>query len=175
MVEFKKFTLVASLCVAALLTGCANTADTLGPNVYDATQVNTIQEAKTVKIISVIPAKVAVDNTQNKRAAQAFGGVLGAVGGAVLGYNVGSGGSAAATTAGGIGGAAAGAAAGSFVNDKKIVEGVTITYSERNKIYISTQTGRMCEYKPGTALVVMTKANETRIQPNAVCPDTNKK
>ncbi len=80
------------------------------PMFYQTDQLNTKQETKTVNIISILPAKVAVDNSQNKRNAQAFGALIGAVAGGVVGHNVGSG-SNSGTTAGAVGGGAVGAAA----------------------------------------------------------------
>lgn len=173
----KKYVASMSLVVAVLISGCTTTADTLGANVYDATQLNQQQDAQTVEILHVSPAKVAVDNTENKRIAQAAGGILGAVAGAVIGYNVGSGGSTAGTTAGGVAGGVGGAVAGSMVSDKKIVEGVTIAYrlGAKSKVKTSTQAGRLCEFQTGTALMITTTQNETRIQPNAVCPEKNDK
>lgn len=119
--------------------GCKATGNEYAANVYGTNQVNQKQEAKTVKIIAVMEAKIAVDNTENKKNAQTFGTVLGA-------------------------------AAGTMVDDKVLVDGVTLTYSEDDKIYTSSQLGRQCQFQPGVALIVSTKANETRIQPNAVCP-----
>lgn len=125
---------------------------------------------KTVNIISILPAKVAVDNAQNKRNAQAFGALIGAVAGGVIGHNVGSG-SNSGTTAGAVGGGAVGAAAGSMVNDKTLVEGVSLTYKEGTKVYTSTQVGKECQFTTGLAVVITTTYNETRIQPNTKCPE----
>lgn len=162
----KKQLLLGGLTVSLLLTGCAVDSESLGADVYDTTQLNTKQEAKTVKIISVLPAKVAVDNRKNKEIAQAAGSILGAVTGAIVGYQH----NGAAAAAGGIAGGTVGAVAGTMVKDKVIVEGVSLTYKQGTKIYTSTQAGRKCQFKPGVALVIKTKTNETRIQPNAECP-----
>lgn len=139
-----------------VLAGCANvSSEDLGADVYDTTQLNTKQETKTVTILSVLPAKVLVDNKENKQMAQAAGAILGGLTGAVLGYqhsNL----------------AAAAAIAGSMVKVK--VEGVSLTYKQGTKVYTSTQAGRKCQFKPGLAVVITTKANETRIQPNSECP-----
>ena len=144
-------------------------ADQYAADVYDAGQLNAKQETKTVNIISVLPAKVAVDNTANKQAAQTFGAILGAVVGGVAGHNVGSG-SGLGTTAGAVGGGAVGAAAGTLVKDKSIVEGVSLTYKEGTKVFTSTQVGKPCQFTTGLAVVISTKNNETRIQPNTTCP-----
>lgn len=116
-----------------------------------------------------MPAKVAVDNTANKQAAQTFGAILGAVVGGVAGHNVGSG-SGLCTTAGAVGGGAVGAAVGTLVKDKSIVEGVSLTYKEGTKVFTSTQVGKPCQFTTGLAVVISTKNNETRIQPNTTCP-----
>jgi len=162
---------IAILALAfTVLTGCQASGERYAASVYDTAQVNQKQEAKTVQIISVMPAKVAVDNTENKKNAQTFGTILGAVAGGVAGYSAGSGSSSKGALAGAVGGGALGAAAGTLVDDKTLVEGVTLSYSEDNKVYTSTQVGKQCEFQPGLALVVTTQANETRIQPNATCP-----
>lgn len=163
----------AAALLALLLGGCQSTGSEYEANAYTVTQVNQKQEAKTVKIISVMPAKVAVDNTKAKKSASTLGTLLGAVAGAAVGYNVGSGQSAAGTVAGGVAGGALGNAAAGMVDDKIMVEGVTLAYSENNKVYTSTQVGRNCEFQPGIALMVSTSADETRIQPNATCPKTD--
>ncbi len=167
--KFPKQYLLLSILAPLMLTGCQNNADSYAANVYDTTQLNNKQETKTVNIISILPAKVAVDNTQNKQAAQTFGAVLGLVAGGVAGHNVGSR-SALGTTAGAVGGGALGAAAGSMVKDKVLVEGVSLTYKEGTKVFTSTQVGRTCEFTSGLAVVIATKDNETRIQPNTACP-----
>lgn len=163
--------LSAMVSATVILSGCQANADTYAADVYDPSQLNQRQETKTIQIISVLPAKVAVDNMEAKKAAQTFGAILGAVAGGVVGYNIGSGGSTASTVAGATGGGAAGAAAGQLVKDKAIVEGVSLTYKEGEKIYTSTQAGRACQFVPGVAVVITTQYNETRVQPNASCPE----
>lgn len=49
------------------LAGCQSNADDYAADVYQTGQLNAKQETKTVNIISVLPAKVAVDNTANKK------------------------------------------------------------------------------------------------------------
>ncbi|WP_329911582.1 hypothetical protein [Serratia quinivorans] len=167
----KKNSLVFSFAALAVLvlSGCQANADSYAADVYSTGQLNDKQETKTVNIISILPAKVAVDNTANKQTAQAFGAILGAVAGGVAGHNMGSR-SGLATTAGAVGGGAAGAAAGSLVKDKTLVEGVSLTYKDGTKLYTSTQVGRACQFTQGLAVVISTQTNETRIQPNATCP-----
>ncbi|MFM4649197.1 hypothetical protein [Aeromonas bivalvium] len=164
-------TLLCTLPLAMVLAGCQATGNKYAGNVYDTAQVNQKQEARTVKIISVMPAKVAVDNTEAKKAANTFGALLGAVAGGAIGYNSGSGKSAAGTAAGAVGGGVLGAATGQLVDDTVLVDGVTLAYSEDDKIFSSTQVGKQCEFQPGIALIVSTAENETRIQPNTACPE----
>lgn len=167
---FKKSFCAAAIVSSVLLAGCQSNADSYAADVYSTGQLNAKQETKTVSILSVLPAKVAVDNTANKQAAQTFGAVLGAVAGGVAGHNIKSG-STLNTVAGGVTGGALGAAAGSMVSDKTLVEGVSMSYKEGTKVYTSTQVGKACQFKPGLAVMISTKNNETRIQPNATCPD----
>lgn len=152
--------------LSMLLTACAVDSESLGADVYDSTQLNTRQEAKAINIISVLPAKVAISNRSNKELSQTAGALLGAVAGAVIGSQNGT----AGALAGGVAGATVGGASGSMVKDKVLIEGVSLTYREGSKIYTSTQAGKKCQFKPGSALMITTKANETRIQPNAECP-----
>lgn len=86
--------------------------------------------------------------------------------GAVVGYQY----NTAAAVGGGVAGATLGGVAGTMVKDKVVIEGVSLTYKQGTKIYTSTQAGKKCQFKPGIALLIKTKANETRIQPNAECP-----
>lgn len=166
----KKYALLISSLVSVLaLTGCQSNADSSAADVYETSNLNGKQETKTVNLISILPAKISVDNTENKKAAQTFGAILGAVAGGVAGHNVGTG-SALGTGAGAVGGGAVGAAAGSLVKDKVLVEGVSLTYKEGTKIYTSTQVGKACQFTTGLAVVISTKENETRIQPNTTCP-----
>ena len=157
--KFKKCLLPVAMLASFTLAGCQSNADDHAADVYQTDQLNTKQETKTVNIISILPAKVAVDNSQNKRNAQAFGALIGAVAGGVIGHNVGSG-SNSGTTAG-----------GSMVNDKTLVEGVSLTYKEGTKVYTSTQVGKECQFTTGLAVVITTTYNETRIQPNTKCPE----
>lgn len=158
-----------ALSSSLFLSGCMNNADQYAADVYNPTQLNQKQESKTVNIISILPAKVAVDNKENKEMAQTVGTILGTVAGAAGGYNLGHG-SKAGAVAGGAAGAATGAAAGSLVKDKVLVHGVSLTYKEGSKIYTSTQVGETCQFQPGIALVISMEQGETRIQPNAACP-----
>ncbi len=152
---------------AMTLSGCATTGEGLQANVYKAGQVNQVQEAKTVKILAVLPAKVEVDNSAAKRQAEVGGAILGALLGAAAGNRSSRPGTG---TVGAVGGAAAGAAAGSMVSDKVLVDGVSLTYVYNNRTLNSAQVGRACEYQPGVAVMISTSPTETRIQANATCP-----
>lgn len=163
--------LTAVVC-AAMITGCAATGDEYASNVYTADMVNTQQEVKTVKIIAVLPAKVQVSNAAAKRNAQIIGGVLGALAGAAAGHGINHSGG---TLAGGAAGGAIGVAGGSLVSDKVMVDGVSITYEQEKKTFNSAQVGKICQFLPGTAIMVTTMTSETRIQPNGVCPEKGAK
>ena len=151
------------------LSGCAATGENLKGNVYKAGQVNTAQNARTIKITAVLPAQIEVDNAEQKKQAMIIGGTLGALAGGLGG---GFGGLGTAGTVGTtVGGGAVGVAAGSMVSDKVLVEGVSIAYLENGKMFTSAQVGKLCEFRPNaTALIISTGPNETRIQPNAACP-----
>ncbi|MGL5013962.1 MAG: hypothetical protein ACRC6V_06685 [Bacteroidales bacterium] len=161
--------IILATAIAALMSGCAANTSHLKSNSFSGGQVNQQQEAKTVQIITVMPATINVDNSANKQGAMAFGSIIGAAGGALLGDKHGG---KATTVMGGAGGAALGGAAASVVvSDRTEVEGVTLAYQMDGKVFTSAQVGQMCEYQPGIALMIDTgKAKETRIQPNAVCP-----
>jgi hypothetical protein len=96
-----------------------------------------------------------------------LGAIAGGLGGSFGG--IGALGTAGTTIAGG----AVGAAAGSLVSDKVYVEAVTIAFVDNNRMLSSTQVGRMCEFKLGTAAVVSTSPVEVRVQPNSTCPVEN--
>lgn len=160
-----------ALTVVASLVGCQATGEQYQSDVFDASQVNTQQEAKTVKIITISPTKIKVSNEKNKKAAMMVGGVLGLLGGAALG----AGKNTDTAIVGGVAGGGAGALAGSMVSDTSLVPGVLIGYSENGKIFTSAQVGRPCDFEVGgVSLMVMTTSNETRIQPNATCPEPKK-
>ncbi len=160
--------LVMMIVVISVLNGCAATGANLQSNVYKAGQVNMAQAARSIKIITVLPAKIEVDNSQQKKQAQVGGAILGALAGGLGGGFGGIGG--LATTGTTVAGGAVGAAAGSLVSDKVLVEGVSITYSENGQMFSSAQVGKLCEFHPGTTIIISTAPNETRIQPNATCP-----
>ncbi|SFI39737.1 hypothetical protein [Nitrosomonas sp. Nm34] len=157
---------LASFCAALILSGCATKGEEYQANVFKAGQVNQAQEVKTIEIMMIQEAKIEVDNAEAKKQAQVIGGILGAVGGGV-GTSLATKNNGLATAGGVVGGSAAGAAVGSLVSDKALVAGVNLTYKDSSgKIMNSAQVGRLCEYKQGTAMVISSQANETRIQPN---------
>jgi outer membrane lipoprotein SlyB len=165
--------LAGIVLVAMGLSGCSSNGEQYAANTFQSGQVNTRQETKTVNILMVSTANVTIDNAKEKKAAQTFGAIIGAVGGAVLGHNVGSG-SNTNSAVGAVGGGAAGALAGSAVGATKTVKGVLITYVDGGKTFSSAEVGQPCEFTKGLAVMTSTGANETRIQPNATCPVTNK-
>lgn len=150
--------------------GCQTSGREYAADVYSTSAVNQRQEARTIQIIAVLPAQIAIDNTEKKRQAEIMGTLLGAVAGSVAGYNITGGSSGTGAVAGGVAGGVLGNAAGSLIDSKSLVSGVTVTYSENNKIYTSTQVGLPCQFQPGLALLISTSESETRVQPNAVCP-----
>jgi outer membrane lipoprotein SlyB len=158
-----RFVTISSL---AFFAGCTPPGADLQANVYQADQVNQQQAAKVITILSITPAKVSVSNEQAQKTAEVGGAVLGAVLGGVLGNNMGSNNGLVGGAVGGV----AGAAAGSLVSSQTLVDGVTLGYSEDGNLVTSTQVGELCQFQSGKALLVSTQANETRIQPNAVCP-----
>ena len=165
--------LIGLVCLSPVLAGCQATGENYRSDVYKAGQVNSVQSAKTINILAVMPAKVEVDNSKQKQSAQVFGALLGAVGGGVVGHSLGDQ-SATNTAIGAAGGAALGTAAGSLVEDSVLVDGVSITYELDMETFNSAQVGAVCEFVPGRAIMISTSATETRIQPNAVCPAPEK-
>ncbi len=161
--------LLSLIVSSIILTGCTTNGEQYQANVYKAGQVNSRQAAKTVKILAVLPAKIEVDNAEGKKNAQMIGGVLGALAGGIIG-NKNTHHSSSGTMTGVLAGGAVGAAGGSLVKDKVLVDGVSITYIEDGQTYNSAQVGKVCEFTPGTALVISSDGAETRIQPNATCP-----
>lgn len=155
---FKKSMAVTFFGLA--LAGCQGGANHKA-NVYTAAQLNQKVDTQLVKILAITPAQVQVDNSQNKKAATVFGAVLGGVVGAQN-----SGRHQGQST---VIGALAGGAMGSLVSNTQLVEGVQLSYQEKGKLVTSVQIGSLCEFKMGQAVSMVTKQNETRIQPNATC------
>lgn len=155
------------------LAGCQAPGDQYAANVYTAGQINSRQAAETVEILAVLPAKVQVDNTQNQKAAQVAGGVLGALAGGVAGSKIGRYHQTNTVLGAGAGGIA-GAAIGSLVPATTLVDGVSIAYRDNGKVFNSAEVGQLCQFTPGTAILVSTGPNVTRIQPNSTCPVAQK-
>ncbi|EFP94834.1 glycine zipper 2TM domain-containing protein [Vibrio caribbeanicus] len=184
----KKLLFALSGATAVILSGCAATGEDHRADTYTAEQVNTSIEAKTVNIIAILPAKVAVDNSENVKNAQVAGGLIGAITGGVLGNQSNS---EYGSEVGGIAGGVAGVAIGSTVENTTMIDGVQLTYRQEvieqvadvkdgkkvleyvkhDKTFISAQVGKSCEYKNGIALLVTTVKGNTRIQPNSTCPE----
>lgn len=152
------------LASTGLLAACVDPGATHKANVFKAGQVNQRQEVKTVTILLIKPVQVEVSNRRNQEIAQSIGAVFGAILGASIGDDINRGGQSAVI------GAAAGGEAGRLgQGSTKLVDGVQITYQEGNRVLQSAQVGLPCEFAPGAALVTVTQAEETRIQPNHTC------
>jgi outer membrane lipoprotein SlyB len=162
-----KSTIALAVIAAMTLSGCVTTGEGLQANVYKAGQVNQVQEAKVIRIMAILPAKIEVDNSEAKKQAQIGAAVFGAILGAALGNRSSN---ADGGAIGAVAGGAAGAAAGNMVGDKVLVDGVSLTYELRNRILTSTQVGKLCEFKIGASVMISTSPTETRIQPNDSCP-----
>lgn len=145
------------------ITGCAANQSS-DSNFYTADQANEQLESKLVTILLIMPAKLEVDNSANAETAKKAGAVGGALLGAFLGSQHGSAG------AGALIGGAGGAAGGSMVSDKKVVEGVSVTYQLEDEHFTSIQTGKVCQFKTGSTLLIIDTKGKSRIQPNATCP-----
>lgn len=171
MVTTSRLAVTLGLTSFLALGACVNPGEESRPDVYDQSQVNAIQRGRVVTIISVSPARVSVANSQNHGTSQLIGGLLGAALGAGLAAGPGGSGWGGGLAAGAGGGAAGALAGGAISQGKVIVKGVSIAYQDRagGEALLSTQVGKACEYKPGTAMLVTTGNNETRVQPNAQC------
>ena len=151
---------------ALVLAGCANDGSVYRSDVYTAYQVNQAQEVKVVRIISVMPARVAVGNASGREEGLQVGAILGALAGAAVGASVSN--SPDAVVAGTIAGGALGGLGGRAASGRSqnLVDGVQITFRMGDKIYNSAQVGRVCEFRVGDAVMISPSPHETRIQPN---------
>lgn len=151
------------------ISGCVTTAtgEKYRATSYRTTQVNQKQAATVIEIIAILPAQVEVDNSEAQQNRQIIGAILGAAGGAAIGNAVGG----RNTAAGGLLGGAAGAVVASTAENTILVEGVTLTFVQDSQTYSSTQVGRPCEFKPGRAIMISMRADETRVQPNNTCAE----
>lgn len=162
----KKTLLVGALSVSIVLSGCA-TGEQFRANSYTQNQVNQRQAADTVDVLSVMPARVQVDNREAKKGAQIAATIGLAIIGGLLGAH--SGNAGAGALAGGLGGAIGGGA----ISNTTMVDGVSIAYrTSAGQVFNSAQVGKLCEFKPGMAIVISAASNETRVQPNSTCPAT---
>ena len=167
--KINKRELVLSTVILFCLTisACTTTGDKYRASSYRSTQVNQKQAAEVIEIIAILPAQVEVDNTEAQKKRQILGAILGAAGGAAIGNAVGGNN----TAAGGLLGGAAGAVVASTTENTVLVEGVTLTFVQDSKTYSSSRVGRACEFKPGRAVMISMRADETRIQPNNSCAE----
>lgn len=162
----KNIALIASITALAL-AGCANDGTYYRSDTYYAQGVNQAQEVRTVEILAIGVARVAVPNDESRDNAAKIGTVLGAIAGTALGSHNNH--STSSRVLGGLAGAAVGNIAGNAVAGSKsttYVDGVQITFRYNNKLFNSAQVGQPCEYKLGPAIMVSTSPTETRIQPN---------
>lgn len=162
-----------SMALVVTLTGCATGAQYRADS-FSAAEVNTAKEVIPVTILAINPAKIQVDNTEGKKKAQIGGAVIAAL----LGGAIGSNRSIDHAISGAVTGAAVGAAAGTMVDDKILVDGVSLIFKEsgkNKKPLTSAQVGRLCEFQTGDAFMYRVNPTETRIQPNNVngCPKEN--
>lgn len=152
--------------LSAALAGCQATGDQYRSDVYSANQVNQAQNVQTVEIIAIQPARVSVNNQDDRQVAQLVGTALGGILGAVIGNQV-TGHRDSGTTIGAIAGAALGAGTSSAASpSQELVDGVQLTFRLNGRLFNSAQVGKMCEFKYGPAIMVSTNASSTRIQPN---------
>ena len=161
--------LAALLCGTALtLTGCVSDGNMYRSDVYQAGMVNQAQEVRTVEIIAINPAQVAVSNRESTNRGQLAGAILGAIAGAAITSHNSD--RTSSRVAGGVAGAALGGLAGDAIgggSNTRYVDGVQLVYRTANgKVFQSAQVGRLCEYRTGTAIMVSSEVGETRIQPN---------
>jgi hypothetical protein len=161
-ISINKFLLIT---VLSNLNGCAATEENLVSSA-DKLQVENTPPVKSIKIISVLPTKIEVDNSQaqfalgvSSAAARGIGGIYGGAG---------SLGTMGTTIEGG----SIGNSTGLAIPDKVLVDGVSISYSFNEKTFTTSQPGRTCEFQPGTTVLLANDndVNKTRIQPNASCP-----
>lgn len=160
-----KLAMTAALS-AVLLAGCATDGSMYRSDVYTTGQLNQMQEVKTVEIIAIQPARVAVGNTDTRSDVRNIGMILGAIAGAAIGNHNNH--STSSRVLGGLAGGAVGGIAGQSVggNRQELVNGVQLIYRMGDKMFNSTQVGQACEFKIGTAIVISQTPTETRIQPN---------
>lgn len=154
---------ILAVFLSVFITGCAVNQSS-DSNFYTADQANEQLESKLVTILLIMPAKLEVDNSQNAQTAKTAGAVGGALLGAFLGSNHGNAGGGALI------GGAAGGIGGSMVSDKKVVEGVSVTYQINDEHFTAIQTGKVCQFKKGSTLLIIDKKGKSRVQPNATCP-----
>ena len=128
--------------------------------------VVTTVRTRTLQLLSTKLTQVAVSNTDNRSDAKTIGTILGAIAGAAIGSHNNH--DTASRVLGGLAGGAVGNIAGGAVGGDRTsyVDGVQLTFRYNNKLYNSAQVGRVCEFKPGLAVMISTTPTETRIQPN---------
>lgn len=165
----KKIASVAALSAALILSGCANDNARYRADVYGPGSLNQAQEVRTVEILSIQPAKVALPNSANNQSMQLAGTVLGAIAGAVIGNQFGHGphDRQGARIFGGIAGGFLGNRTADLASGgTDYQDGVQLTFRVNDQMYTSVQVASPCEYKLGTAMMVQQGSYGSRIQPN---------
>ena len=162
----KKLMMPVLLGAAVILSGCTADGSLYRSDTFSTQEVNRLQQVKLVEIVELAPARIKVNNRNERRESAEYGALLGAVAGVAIGRKAGH--SSTSKVIGGLTGAAVGSMAGKQLSgkDQHIVDGVQITFNYEGKTYSSTQVGLICEYRLGPARLVAATATETRIQPN---------
>lgn len=154
-----------ALTVPLLLSSCADS----GPD-RTITPVNQVRQTETVRITSVVPAKITKTNNHNKTLARTIGGLLGAAAGIIAVQEAGGGGNLASAGAG-LGGAYAGGTLGGVaVKSTKKVNGVDVFFRRKNGQTLSTtEFGRPCQFRAGPATIEKVGTSSINVLPNATC------
>lgn len=161
--------LPAALTAVLALSGCANDNARYRADVYGPGSLNQAQAVKTVEILSVQTARIALPNETKNSAAQLAGTVAGAAAGMILGnqFGHGPGSRQDARIFGGIAGGILGNRASNLAaGETDYQQGVQITFRDGNQMFTSVQVGNPCEYQLGTAVMIQETARGSRIQPN---------
>lgn len=164
-----RIALAATLAALLALSGCANDNDRYRADVYGPGSLNQKQKVRTVEILSIQNARVALPNSTKNSSTQLAGTVIGAIAGAVIGNQFGHSRNSRenARILGGIAGGVVGNRASDLAaGDTDYQDGVQLTYRLDDQMYTSVQVAEPCEYKLGTAMMVQQTENSTRIQPN---------
>lgn len=139
---------------ALMLSGCANDGTAYRADTYSVSQVNQMQEVRTVEIIAINPARVAVPNSDNRETARVAGALLGAIAGAAIGNHNNH--STSSRVLGGLAGGAVGGMAGDAIGG-----GNSTSYTDGVQLVYRTLDGRMYQSSQ-----VAAPANSRRARPS---------